>query len=232
MIKLGRALSKLNERLPFHLTPVVERFVRETARLQPLPARLVMPQLLNARLSATILDRLLPDRSQAELFHTLLRNTVSPTVLRAGQKTNVIPDQATAELDGRTLPNFSVDVLIDELRAIVDDDQIEFEVIKEHPATINDPPDSELWSAICDVVKERAGLPAVPYMIPGFTDGQSFGRLGARWYGFSPLWLDVDGELRFSDLFHGYDERIPEDGYHWGVKTLYQVVERFCRSRI
>ncbi|MFH1131795.1 MAG: M20/M25/M40 family metallo-hydrolase [Pseudomonadota bacterium] len=230
--QLGLALDRIQKKpLPQHNTPVVEDFVRTVAKLQPLPDRLVLPLILNPKTSRFVLEKLFPDKSQSQLFSALLRNTVSPTVLRSGNKTNVIPDQAEVHLDGRILPGQNAEDLVNELRKIIDK-KLEIEVFREAPGQVNHPPDSELWDCICEVIgKHRPALPIIPYMIPGFTDAQYFSRLGARWYGFSPVWLESDSGLNFSDLFHGYDERIPEDGFHWGLQVLYEVVLAFCQEK-
>ena len=159
-----------------------------------------------------------------------LHNTVSPTVLRAGEKTNVIPDSAVAELDGRTLPGQRPEDLIAELRALVGSElDMEIEVIEQAPASVNHPPDSPLWDCIRSVVRRHdPGLAVLPYMIPGYTDAKYFGQLGARWYGFSPVRLEAGSGLSFASLFHGIDERIPEDGVHWGLQALHEVVGSFC----
>jgi acetylornithine deacetylase/succinyl-diaminopimelate desuccinylase-like protein len=65
-------------------------------------------------------------------------------------------------------------------------------------------------------------------MIPGFTDAKSFTRLGARWYGFAPVKLPPG--MRFADMFHGHDERIPIDGLRWGTEVLADVVTGFAAS--
>ena len=67
--------------------------------------------------------------------------------------------------------------------------------------------------------------PVVPYMLPGFTDAKGFTRLGARWYGFAPVKLPP--EIRFADLFHGHNERIPVEGLAWGTEVLSDVLVRF-----
>ncbi len=228
--KLGRALSTLaGARLPQHNTPVMNAFVKTVAALQPLPDRLVFPRLLNKRLAPLLLDRVLPSGTTTRLFDALLHNTVSPTVLRGGDKTNVIPDEVSCELDGRLLPGQTAADLCRELRELLGD-ELELEVLHEAPATINDPVDSPVWRAIQRAVGRRGerALPLVPTMIPGFTDGSQFSRLGARWYGFSPVWLDLSTGMTFGELFHGYDERIPEDGFHWGVELLWEVVVDVC----
>lgn len=231
VVRLSEALARIGRRsLPQHNTPVVEAFVRQAAALQPLPVRLVLPRLLNPRLSDLIFDRFFPDRAKAAALRAQLHNTISPTVVRAGEKTNVIPDSAVAELDGRTLPGQRPEDLIAELRALVGSDlDLEIEVIEQAPAAVNHPPDSPLWDCIRSVVRRHdPGLAVLPYMIPGYTDAKYFGQLGARWYGFSPVRLEAGSGISFADLFHGIDERIPEDGFHWGLQALHEVVGSFC----
>ena len=230
--KLARAIAKLaSTRLPQHNTQVVAAFLHGVAAEQPLAERLVLPRLLNKLLAPLLLDRVLPQNNATRIFDAILHNTVSPTVLRGGEKTNVIPDEVSVELDGRLLPGQSAADLMAEIHALVGPD-IELELLREAPAAVNYPPDSGLWQAIQRAVARRGerALPIVPTMIPGFTDGSQFSRLGARWYGFSPVWLDLDSGITFSELFHGYDERIPEDGYHWGLELLWDVVTDFCAA--
>jgi acetylornithine deacetylase/succinyl-diaminopimelate desuccinylase-like protein len=230
VLRLCRALERVGRgSLPLHDTPVARAFVLGLAELLPLPDRLVLKGLLSGRLSPLVIKYLISDQGQARNFHALLHNTVSPTVLRAGEAQNVIPDSAYALLDGRLLPGQTARELVRELRLLLDDDQLEIEVTSEAPATINHPPDSELWDTIIQVVKSREPeLEVLPYMIPGFTDGSWFSRLGARWYGFSPVMMDPERDPSFSELFHGIDERIPEDGFHWGLGALWEVVRRFA----
>jgi acetylornithine deacetylase/succinyl-diaminopimelate desuccinylase-like protein len=152
----------------------------------------------------------------------LLSNTASPTVLRAGSKTNVIPGVAECEIDGRTLPGQTTADLLRELGAILGD-EVELEVLREAPPVVTDPVPSPAWDAIVEVMGRREpGAIVAPYLIPGFTDAKAFSRLGTRWYGFTPVKLPRG--LRFAELYHGHDERIPVDGLRWGAETLAEVV--------
>jgi acetylornithine deacetylase/succinyl-diaminopimelate desuccinylase-like protein len=158
----------------------------------------------------------------------MLANTASPTVLRAGSKTNVIPGLAEVEIDGRTLPGQSDEDFLRELQAALGE-HFELEVMRSAPPVTTEPVRSPLYESIVAVMGERepdAGL--VPYLLPGFTDAKSFTRLGARWYGFAPVKLPRG--MRFADMFHGHDERIPVDGLRWGTEVLFDVVTRFARS--
>ena len=227
LLRLGRAVERLKTPLPRHRTQVFDAFVQQLAALQPWPANKALSLLLRQP-SRRLRDGLLPNKGLGRLFDALQRNTATPTMLSAGQEVNVMPATASAMVDGRVLPGQRPEDLIDELREIIDDPGIEIRLVHGAPATSNHPPDSELWTTIQQVIKRRAGLPTLATMIPGFTDGSNFCRLGARWYGFSPLWIEPDSGLEFAELFHGYDERIPVRGFHWGLQTLYEVVDDFC----
>ncbi len=223
VIRLAQAIARLGETpLPAHRTEVVAAFVEAaTARaryLRPLLGRLLSPRLAPALL------RLLPDRALARALGAMLANTAAPTVLRAGRKTNVIPGLAECEIDGRVLPGQTTQDLLRELGAVLGPD-VELEVMREAPPLVTEPARSPLFDVISEVVAVRdPGAIVVPYLTPGFTDGKCFARLGVRWYGFAPVKLPRG--LRFADLYHGTDERIPVDGLRWGAAALADVVMR------
>ena len=226
ILKLARALTRLGERgLPAHRTEIVSEFLASLATAQP---RLLKPAL-GAALESGLLQRivrLVPNPSIARPMAAMFANTAAPTVLRAGSKTNVIPGVAEAELDGRTLPGQTDDDLLRELRSVLGP-EVELEVMRSQPPVETRPSSSALYDAMRDVLAAREpDARAVPYMIPGFTDAKSFTRLGARWYGFSPVRLPHG--MRFADMFLGHDERIPVDGLRWGTEVLTEVVMRFA----
>src|SRR5262249_49606582 len=165
-----------------------------------------------------------PDRSLARALGAMLANTASPTLLRAGAKINVIPGVAECDIDGRTLPGQTTADLIAELRAVLGDD-VEIEILREAAPLVTEPMRSPLYELIGEVVAARdPGARVVPYLTPGFTDGKCFARLGTKWLGFAPVKLPRG--LRFADLYHGNDERIPVEGLRWGAATLAEVVTR------
>jgi acetylornithine deacetylase/succinyl-diaminopimelate desuccinylase-like protein len=221
VVKLAKAIAKIGKhRLPQHNTPTVEKFLRQLADLQPLPLRVALPLLLRPELSGFLLSSF-PDEQIANSFKAVLSNTASPTVLRAGGSTNVIPDVAEAELDGRTLPGFNEQDLIRELKQLVGED-IDFEVIRS-ANPVESPEDPTVFSAIQQAIDAHdPGAKALPYMIPGFTDAKEFHKLGAKYYGFAPVQLPKG--LRFAEMYHGHNERIPVDGLRWGTRVLFDVV--------
>jgi len=227
VIKLAEAIARLAEKpLPVHVTPHVRDFVEGLASKQPAPLRALIQRLLHPAFAPHVL-RKLPDRSLARMFGALLSNTASPTVLRAGNKINVIPGYAEAEIDGRILPGQTEADFLRELGAVLGKD-VSLDVMKSAPATTTEP-SSPLFDTIrTSILAREPEATVVPDMIPGFTDAQYFTRLGAKWYGFSPVKMPKD--IRFAELFHGHDERVPVDGLAWGTEVLFDVVKRFCMN--
>ncbi|MDQ3337917.1 MAG: M20/M25/M40 family metallo-hydrolase [Myxococcota bacterium] len=224
--RLGEALAALGRnQLPVHPTKYVSDFLdalraRQPKLIQPLVRLLARPHLL-ARVA-----RLVPGASLARSFSALLSNTASATVVRAGAKTNVIPGLAEFEIDGRTLPGQTDEDLLRELRAVLGPD-VELEVMKSAPPIVTEPIASPLFDLIKREVERREpDAQVVPYLIPGFTDAKYFTQTGARWYGFSPVKIEKSSGIRFADMFHGHNERVPVAGLAWGVEVLDSVVRQ------
>ncbi len=224
VVQLSEAIARLGKQgLPRHASDSVGQFVGSLASHLPPPLRPIINALASPTLGPLAL-RLVPDPSVRRAFRALLANTASPTVLRAGNKTNVIPGLAEAEIDGRILPGQTEDDFLRELREVLGS-EIELEVMHSLPPVVTEPKESSLYSTIHEVMHERApGAPVVPFILQGFTDAKAFTSIGAKWYGFAPVKLPPD--LRFADMFHGHNERIPVDGLSWGVETLMRVVRR------
>ena len=224
VVRMSDAIARLGTHgLPRHASEPVQAFVGALASHLPPPIRPIVRMLGNPALGPSVLS-LLPDPSLKRAFRALLGNTASPTVLRAGSKTNVIPSLAEAEIDGRILPGQTREGFLNELRDVLGAG-IELEVIHSLPPMVTEPKESSLYTVIHEVMAERApDAPLVPFILQGFTDSTAFTSLGAKWYGFAPVKLPPG--LRFADMFHGHNERIPIDGFAWGTDTLMQVVRR------
>jgi acetylornithine deacetylase/succinyl-diaminopimelate desuccinylase-like protein len=158
------------------------------------------------------------------LFRPMMANTVTPTIMRAGYKDNVIPGEAWAILDGRTLPGEDERSFMRELREIVGPEPV-LEVIKSAP-----PAEASADTPLFRLIKSRLeradpGALAIPWMLPGATDSKFYAQLGAICYGFSPVRLDP--KMPFGSLYHGNDERLPISGFLWGLKVYTETVLTF-----
>jgi acetylornithine deacetylase/succinyl-diaminopimelate desuccinylase-like protein len=152
----------------------------------------------------------------ARMIGATLRNTANPTMLEGGYKANVIPQSATAHVDGRFLPGYEEEFFttIDELLG----PNVSREFVY-HDIAIETGFDGALVRSMTDaLLAEDPGALAVPYTLSGGTDLKAFSRLGMRGFGFSPLRLPAG--LDFSGMFHGVDERVPVDSLRFGVRVL------------
>lgn len=204
--RLIAALHRITgHRWPISLTPAVEAFLTQTAAAVGTDPDLSDVDALLTRIGAA--------RALAE---NTVRASVTPTVLQAGYKVNVIPATAQAQLDVRTLPGIEDDVLatIDALLG----DGITREFVA-HETPVQAPVESPWFTAMADAVRaEDPGAVVVPYCMGGGTDAKSFHRLGIECYGFAPLWLPAGFDYRA--MAHGVDERVPVAGLGFGVRVL------------
>jgi acetylornithine deacetylase/succinyl-diaminopimelate desuccinylase-like protein len=157
----------------------------------------------------------------SKMIGATTQHTANPTGLHAGYKVNVIPQTATADLDGRFLPGRE-----DEFFAQIDE-LLGKEVTREfihHDIALETTPDGHLWDAMAAALtaEDPDGIP-VPYCLSAGTDAKWFSKLGIRCFGFSPLQLPP--ELDFAGMFHGIDERVPVDGLTFGVRVLDRLLD-------
>ena len=145
-----------------------------------------------------------------------VQTTANPTQLDAGYKANVIPQVATAVVDGRFLPGHE-ETLMKTMKDLVGDDA-EIEILVRDKALEVDFA-GPLVDAMCAAIlsEDPDGI-LVPYVMSGGTDNKALSDIGITGYGFSPLRLPA--ELDFFALFHGVDERVPVDGLKFGVRSL------------
>lgn len=144
------------------------------------------------------------------------RNSVNPTVLRAGYKTNVIPGVAEAELDVRSVPG-TEKALLEEIHRLLGP-SVTTEPISDQ-AGVEAPIDSIWFRAISAAITEHdPAAIVVPYCLGGGTDAKAFARLGIPCYGFAPLGVDPDG--REGSGMHGVDERVPVAALESGARIL------------
>lgn len=220
MARLGRFLRDLDrKRLPIHVTPVARQFIEGIAAELPRPQRVALEAVLRPRLADRAL-RLLGERGRT--FEPMLRNTVNATIVRGGEKVNVVPAEIELELDGRALPGFGPEDLIRELQDVVGLD-IHIELVRHDPGPSE--PDLAHFETLAETLREvdSEAIP-VPLLQVGVTDGRHFSRLGIQTYGFLPMRLPPDFE--FIPLVHSADERIPADAIEFGTDAIYRALQR------
>lgn len=226
LVKAARAAERLSSsRFPLHVTRSVGLFLNTLASHLGQPKATIIRQLTTPVISEFLCRNVLPDKKIAMTFYANLHNTATPTVIRGGDKTNVVPSKVTLDVDGRLLPGFTPDDLLREIRAAIGSD-FQHEILDHHPGTEQDIVGSPLWETVLRHLKraDPQGIP-LPWAITGFTDAAHYQRAGIRCLGFSPVQLPPD--LKFAELFHGHNERIPVAGFHFGTRLLCETVHDF-----
>jgi acetylornithine deacetylase/succinyl-diaminopimelate desuccinylase-like protein len=221
MAKLGRILGRLERhRLPVHITPVTRQMIEAMAARLPFPGRVVVRRLLHPALTDRVLDAL---GDAGRTFEPLFRNTVNATIVRGGERLNVIPSEIHLALDARLLPGYTTDDLLDELRPILRSDG-QAHVVPEGGSSSE--PDLRLVDLLGRLLQKRVpGAVPVPYLLPASSDGRHLAKLGIQTYGYTPMNLPP-GDSFFSTI-HAADERIPVEAVEFGASVLYDVIRSY-----
>lgn len=217
--RLVAALNKIaSYETPLRATPGVEKFFRDIARLYPEPQRgwlsNISVSLKNPRAKHWILSDV--------YWNAILRNTISLTGLTGSNKTNVIPPEATADLDIRLLPDQNADEMLALLKELVADTAVHFSPLLAPKAPLENPVDTDLFRAI-----EKASSQAEPgsfvttRMLTAATDRPTYRKLGIITYGLDPFRVSAEESQRG---MHGNDERISIENLGFGVRFMYQVL--------
>ena len=226
IFRLARALERLSRYAePVTLTDITRKFFGRLAQVWP-----------NAREKHAMSDLVSADPHKAEagaavlsetpVFNAVLRNGISPTVIAGGKQFNVIPAQAGAVLNVRTLPGESVDAVVDRMRAAISEPQVTVEVTHRGDEAPASDPDSEMFDAIAASARELNPMIAVvPYLSTGVTDSARLRRLGVKAYGVLPFPMRQSDEERM----HGHDERVPIESLHFGTRLIYGTIARIAR---
>ena len=221
MAKLAWVLRRLDRgRLPIHITSVTHRMIAAMAEALPPLKRLALRTLLRPRWTDWILRSL---GETGRNLEPLFRNTINATVVRGGEKPNVIPSEIKLGLDTRILPGFSKEDLRSELSAIVGKD-IELSVRLYDPSAV--PQAFDFVDQLSSLLREaEPGAIPVPYLLPGSSDARFFSRLGIQTHGFTPMNLPSD--FHFFDTIHAADERIPASALEFGAGILLRLIETY-----
>lgn len=163
---------------------------------------------------------------RAPMFDAVLRTGISPTVLSAGSRHNVIPANGSATLSVRTLPGEDLDDLVERLRELIADPQVEITVTARGTDAPPSATDSIVFRALADAAQALdPSLVTVPYMSTGATESAKLRAWGVQTYGILPFPLDSDDERRM----HGADERIPITSLAFGIRLLLELLDRVQR---
>jgi acetylornithine deacetylase/succinyl-diaminopimelate desuccinylase-like protein len=138
----------------------------------------------------------------------------------------VIPVEAKAQLNIRTLPDLSIDSVVARLRKVVNDSLVSIEVTERG----EDSPASDFHSPMFEAIRGSVqaldpSMTVVPYLSTGATDSARLRTWGMQAFGLLPFPMNQDDE----DRMHGNDERIPLTSLDFGTKMTYGAILRVAK---
>ena len=223
VVHLAEAVLKLaRAEQPVRLNTTTRRYFSELAKLPqyswvgPYMDKLESPEAAEAIA-----------RRDGEL-NAMLRTSVSPTMLNAGMKNNVIPNLAESTVDVRRLPNESKQEVIERFKRIINDPAVEVlpavgqDMLATEPSSLT----TELYLAMEKIFGTQDGARVIPFMSRGATDGSYLRQKGMAVYGI-PIFMRDGTESRA----HGNDERMQLTNLSRGAGLLRRIVLEVAEAR-
>jgi acetylornithine deacetylase/succinyl-diaminopimelate desuccinylase-like protein len=165
--------------------------------------------------------------SAKPIYNAQLRTTCVATRLEAGHADNALPQVARAMVNCRILPGEPVAEVQQTLVRVLADDQIAVTPVAAYTLSPPSPLNPEIMQAIERVDAEFwPGVPVIPTMQAGATDGLFLRNAGIPTYGYSGLASDI-----FDVRAHGRDERVLVKSFYNGQEYLYQLVKALSSGR-
>ena len=224
VVHLAAAVAKVGQyQVPVRLNDTTRAFFQRMATISPPDEAFLYTHIEDPVVGAMVQDIL---RRRQPSFNSMTRTSISPTILKAGFRSNVIPADAEATLDVRAVPDEDMDALVADLKRLIDDPAVE--VVRNtggRPSPPPSPVDSDLVRAIEKIgAAVYPGAITVPTMLTGATDMSFLRARGVQAYGIAAP--AAEGERGA----HGNDERISVDGFGKFVEFIYRTVVEVARS--
>jgi acetylornithine deacetylase/succinyl-diaminopimelate desuccinylase-like protein len=220
--RLAVALERLsNFGFPLKTNEVTAAYFQQMAKIEDGPHKEDLAQA--AAGSQEAMSRL---AAASPAWNATLRTTCVATQLEGGHAINALPQLAAATVNCRVLPEDSVDYVQSTLQKVVGDDQVSIKILGDTSAGPASPMRPDLLGAINQATEAIwPGVPTVPIMVMGATDGKYLRIAGIPTYGVQGFFFDRN-DIRF----HGRDERISVESFYEGQAFLYDLVKILSSS--
>jgi acetylornithine deacetylase/succinyl-diaminopimelate desuccinylase-like protein len=218
VVRLAGAISRIAAwSQPMRLDETTRTYFQRLAGISPPEAAARFRSLLTPGEQAKVERHF----AQHELRHnSMIRTSLSPNVLKAGFRANVIPSEAEALIDIRALPDEDLPKFVERLREVIADPHIEIKTNSGRPAAPASSLNTEMFAALEAAQKSTyPGSVTIPVLLTGATDMSPLRAKGIQAYGIGPV---VDSEENGGA--HSDDERILEKSLHEFVRFIWHAV--------
>ena len=222
--RLAQGLTRLEKyEFPARINEVTAAYYKRMADFEAGQTAADMRTIGRSRLDKGAIARL----SESPYDNALIRTTCVATRFDGGHADNALPHLARVTVNCRILPGESPDAIQSRLVEVLGDGNISvtrIDVPRPSPAS---PLTPEIMQPIERITEEMwPGVPVVPIMSTGATDGLYLRNAGIPTYGVSGLFSNVD-----DNRAHGMDERLGVEQFYEGREFLYRLVKAFSGGK-
>jgi acetylornithine deacetylase/succinyl-diaminopimelate desuccinylase-like protein len=225
VVRMANAISRVAAwAQPMRLDETTRTYFQRLAGISPPEAAARYRSLLNPGEQAEVERHF----ARHELRHnSMIRTSLSPNVLKAGFRANVIPSEAEALIDIRALPDEDLQKFVGRLREVIGDPHIEIKVNSGRPAAPASSLNTEMFAAL-EAAQKRLYPESItiPILLPGATDMSPLRAKGIQAYGIGPV-ADSDE----NGGAHSDDERILEKSLYDFVRFTWHAVLEVAAAR-
>ncbi len=213
---LAGALQRLSEfEFPMKTNEVTAAYFKQMAKIETRPIKDDLAKVAIGDQDA--MARVAADNPN---WNSTLRTTCVATMLQGGHASNALPQLAAATVNCRVLPEDSPQYVLDTLRKVAADPEVQVKTTRESAGGVPSPMRPDVLKAVEDATnKDFTGVPVVPIMVVGATDGRMLREKGIPTYGVQGLFYNRD-DIRF----HGQNERLPVQSFYEAQQFMWDLV--------
>ncbi|MRW86854.1 M20/M25/M40 family metallo-hydrolase [Pseudoduganella sp. FT26W] len=220
--RLADGLSRLGQfSFPFKLSPVTRAYYERMSTIEKGQVADDMKAILQDPPDQAALDRLY---AVSPVHNSTVRTTCVATKVDAGHADNALPQRARAAVNCRILPGEPIAEVQATLQRVVADDKIKITRIGDGVDGPMPPMTPLLMKAVEEISNDMwPGVPVVPAMSTGGTDGRFLNNAGIWTYGISGMFHGPEGSGA-----HGLNEHIRVKSLYDGQEYLYRLGKRLA----
>ncbi len=226
VVHLSQAVAKIAAwQTPMRLNETTQAFLKRLAEISTPEQAARYQVLLSGKNTEPVQEFLAVNEPR---YYSMLRTSISPNMIKGGYRSNVIPSEAEATLDIRALPDEDMPKLLDAMREVINDPQVEIISNSKstrppgQPSSLN----SEAFHVIEGAIKRTYNTLTLPTMLTGATDMAFIRAKGVACYGIGPMTDSEDGPKGFGA--HSDQERILEEALHKFLRFQWDIISNLA----
>jgi acetylornithine deacetylase/succinyl-diaminopimelate desuccinylase-like protein len=228
VVHLSQAITKIAAwQTPMRLNETTKSFFARLAAISPAADAERYLALVNGTGAAAAQEYF---AAKDPRYHSMLRTSISPNIVKGGYLVNIIPSEAEATLDIRALPDEDMTNLLAEMKRVINDSHVEIVTSNGgvRPASPPSRLDTEAFLTTESVTKKIYNAVSIPIILTGATDMAFLREKGVQCYGIGPMTDAEDGPKGFGA--HSDQERILEESIFKFVQFNWEIIFNLAKT--